>query len=119
MTSQRTETPGRVDALSALLDTERRLAAELETTAREAEAIVGAAETEAKARLDALDGELSAEGEAFARSIEAGAANRIEALRRAADAAVARYRSVTDETVLELARDAVSVVVAGDDQEST
>lgn len=117
MTSQGPETPGDGGALSALLETERRLAADLEATAREAEAIVGVAETEATARLDALDGELAAEGEAFARSIEAGAANRIEALRRAADAAVARYRSVTDETVLELARAAVAVVVAGDDQE--
>ena len=119
MTSQRPETPGGGDALSALLETERRLAAELEAIAREAEAIVSAAESEAKARLDALDGELAAEGEAFARSIEAGAANRIEALRREADAAVARYRSVSDETVLELARAAVAVVVAGDDQEPT
>lgn len=112
--------PGRThsgDALSTLLETERRLSTRLDAVARDAEAIVTAAEREAQQRLAALDAELTAQAEALAQSIEAGAANRIEALRRQADAAVARYQGVDEDELRELATRVVDAVLGRPDEE--
>jgi vacuolar-type H+-ATPase subunit H len=111
MTSSRPPRPERNDALPILLETERHLAARLDVARREADALVAAAEAEAARQLAQLDDDLVAEGEAVARSVEAGAANRIEELRREADATVARYRALSDDAILELARDVVALVV--------
>jgi vacuolar-type H+-ATPase subunit H len=105
------------DGLPTLLETERRLSARLEAVAQQADAIVAAAEEQARLRLDQLDAELRTEGDALAQSVETGATNRIEALRREADTTVARYRNVTDEMVLELARHAVAIVVRAGDED--
>jgi vacuolar-type H+-ATPase subunit H len=117
MRSQPAERAPAGNGLSILLEAERRLSARLEAVTREADAIVAEAEAQARRRLDELDLELQAEGEALARSIEAGAANRIEELRSQADATVTRYRSVAEDTVVELARHAVGIVVRAGDEE--